>query len=353
MKIVHVITSLGLGGAEKIVCDIADQQASNGNDVFLVSITGDIITKPSCKDIKLIKLKCKKTPIGYLNSLIELRRLICALQPDVVHGHMYHAIMAVRLTTGKKIAVINSFHNLIEVSILRNFILKITSSFCDVVTCVSPEAAKNYGGRIIPNGINIEKFQYSDAGRDNVRRENKIDHITFVYGYVGRLHKDKNIKLLIDVFSKVRNEISDSKLMIVGDGVEKENLINYVKILNLSDSVIFIGRSDNVAEIYSAIDLLVVPSLKEGFGLVAAESILCRTPVISMNNSGVPFVLNKNELICLSDVELKNKMMMFFHNQISVDVEEVALSVISRFNIKFISNEYEKIYQCSLMDKNG
>ncbi|HBL8924933.1 TPA: glycosyl transferase family 1, partial [Enterobacter hormaechei] len=68
MKIIHVITSLGLGGAEKTVCDLADQQALTEKKVYLISLTGKVVTKPKNNAIEVISLECEKSIVGYLKA---------------------------------------------------------------------------------------------------------------------------------------------------------------------------------------------------------------------------------------------------------------------------------------------
>ncbi|MCA2025355.1 glycosyltransferase [Enterobacter sp. K16B] len=344
MKIVHVITSLGLGGAERTVCDLADQQALTDNDVYLISLTGKTVTKPENNSIKIINLKCNKSAVGYFKALLGLSKILKKIAPDVVHGHMFHAIMAVRLIPVKKFVVINTFHNLCETSKIRCLLLKATNFLKDLNTCVCDEASAFYGGVTIPNGIPLDKFAFDKFGCEKIKKAYAINEGVFLFGYVGRLHKDKNVELLIEAFSHIKNTAPNSKLLIVGDGENAQHLRDYVAELNLESMVIFHGRSANITEIYSSIDLLVIPSLKEGFGLVAAESILCGTPVISMNNSGVPYVLDCPDLICNSIDDLQTKMMMFYSRNKIISVDKIAKSIEKRFSMLNIEHTYRDMY---------
>lgn len=344
MKIIHVITSLGLGGAEKTVCDLADQQALTEKKVYLISLTGKVVTKPKNNAIEVISLECEKSIVGYLKALILLSKILKTISPDVVHGHMFHAVMAIRLIPVKNSIIINTFHNLREKSKSRRFLLKITNFLKDMTTCVCDEASAIYGGITIPNGIPIKNFTFEKIGSDKIKSVHSIEKDEFLFGYVGRLHKDKNIEFLIDAFSNEKNVMPNSKLLIAGDGEDAEKLRDYVAKLNLDNRVIFHGRSNVINEIYSAIDLLVIPSLNEGFGLVAAESILCGTPVISMNNAGVPYVLDSPDLICNSLNELQKKMVMFYSKEKVVSVDNIALSIKKRFSMDSIERKYHDIY---------
>ena len=96
MKILYVITGLGQGGAERVVCDLADEMYIRGNKVKIAYLTGDILTRPAHKEIELIKINLNSIiafPVAYLN----LSRLIRNYKPDIVHAHMVHANILTRL----------------------------------------------------------------------------------------------------------------------------------------------------------------------------------------------------------------------------------------------------------------
>lgn len=345
MNIVHVITSLGLGGAEKIVCDIADEQAKQGHSVTLISITGETITRPTNKDVKIISMEIKKHPIGLLHALYKLPKLISALGADVIHSHMYHAILLTRLSLRKNTPLICTFHNLHEKSKLRVKIIKATDKLANRTTCVSPMAAKNYNIKIvIPNGLMIEKYYQSTLEGKAIRHRHNISENEYLFGYVGRLHEDKNVELLIDTFSEVIKTAPSSKLLITGAGPTYSQLVKIVDEKKLTGSVIFHGTEKNTRSIYSAIDLLIIPSLKEGFGLVAAESILCNTPVLSMENGGVPYVLDSEKFICHDKQDLIKKMSKCFTGEFDTNISCIRDNVINKFSISNVVKEYNKLY---------
>lgn len=96
MKILYVITGLGQGGAERVVCDLADKMYEKGNEVKIAYLTGDVLTKPRYQEIELIKINLNSLrlfPLAY----IKLSKIIKNFEPDVVHSHMVHANIFTRL----------------------------------------------------------------------------------------------------------------------------------------------------------------------------------------------------------------------------------------------------------------
>lgn len=120
--------------------------------------------------------------------------------------------------------------------------------------------------------------------------------------YVGAEEPRKNVQLLINSFSKLKNRIPEVKLLKVGMpnyiGV-REKLLKQIESLNLQKDVIFTGyvSESELAEIYNAVDLFVFPSLYEGFGMPPLEAMACGTPVITSNTSSLPEVVGDAAIV--------------------------------------------------------
>src|SRR5690606_20951576 len=95
MNLLYLITGLGMGGAEKVVTDLADNMVSLGHQVTLVYLTGDAIVVPESPEVDIIFLDFKKNPIAALIKFIKILKL---KKPDVVHSHMYHANIFSRIS---------------------------------------------------------------------------------------------------------------------------------------------------------------------------------------------------------------------------------------------------------------
>lgn len=97
MKITLIITGLGMGGAERQVCDLANQFVAKGHEVFLISMTGETVNRPLSAKIDVAELNMAKTPFGFIKAYWQARQLIKQFKPDVVHSHMVHANIFTRL----------------------------------------------------------------------------------------------------------------------------------------------------------------------------------------------------------------------------------------------------------------
>ncbi len=147
---------------------------------------------------------------------------------------------------------------------------------------------------IIPPAVD-HRLYYQNRSRAALEKYG-IGETEKVIMYVGAEEPRKNLQFLINSFSKLKNRISQVKLLKVGTpnyiGV-REKLLKQIEYLNLQKDIIFTGyvSERELAELYNAVDLFVFPSLYEGFGMPPLEAMACGTPVITSNSSSLPEVV--------------------------------------------------------------
>lgn len=139
---------------------------------------------------------------------------------------------------------------------------------------------KNRKFTIIKNAIDVDKFIYSPAIRQEMRQKLKLED-KFVVGHVGRLDPQKNQMFLLDVFAELVKIKKHAVLLLIGDGADKDKLQKKVQKLNLTENVFFLGVKSNVAEYYQAFDVFVFPSEYEGLGIVLIEAQASGLPVLA------------------------------------------------------------------------
>lgn len=148
---------------------------------------------------------------------------------------------------------------------------------------------------IIPNGIDTEKYMFDAQIRKEVREELGIDENSFVIGHVGMFTENKNQKFLLYLIQHLKeNNRRDFKLLLIGHGSYKEEVQKKTEELNLSSDVLFLGNRNDVHRILMAMDVFCLPSMFEGFPIVAVEA----------QSSGLPSLLSKNisPEVCITDL---------------------------------------------------
>ncbi|WP_314914788.1 glycosyltransferase [Pseudomonas helleri] len=304
MKILYLITGLGVGGAERQVLDLADRLYEQGQTVKICYLTGPVLLRPKHEEIELVGLELEKTVSGFIKGALKLRSVIKAYDPDVVHAHMVHANLlsrVVRLVCPIK-KLINTAHNTNEGGKLRMLAYRFTHPLTDAMTNVTLEAVKVFeqkkaappGGIFeVSNGIDTTLYRPDKVSGQRLRDVNGICDQEKLIVAVGRLEAAKDYENLINAFGQLSKNFTDTKLWIVGEGSERQKLTDLVLQLNLSHKITFLGVRSDVANIYNAADLYVLSSAWEGFGLVVAEAMSSERVVVVTDCGGVKEVVGE------------------------------------------------------------
>lgn len=148
---------------------------------------------------------------------------------------------------------------------------------------------------VIPTPVDLKKFEHQNPNKlDEIKKS--VDNKKIIL-YVGRLAREKNLKMLIDVFKIVYDDFRDSVLLIVGEGIERENLEHQVLELNLKNKVIFQGSvdSDELADYYHASVVFVLSSDSESFGKVLVEAGASTLVSVSTKTTGAKEIIKDKE----------------------------------------------------------
>lgn len=125
--------------------------------------------------------------------------------------------------------------------------------------------------RILNNAIDVQRFAYNQSVRERFRREMGLDGY-FVIGHVGRFEYQKNHDFLIEMFAEANGKIPNAKLMLIGTGSGVAAIEEKARRLEILERVLFLGKRDDVAGLYQAMDVFVLPSHYEGLGIVLTEA---------------------------------------------------------------------------------
>ena len=295
MKILYLITGLGLGGAEKVVIDLADQMNALGHNVKIVYLTGEVIIKPSSPDIEIIALHLNSVK-DFLPASKKYRKLAKSFCPDVVHAHMVHANIFARLNRAlcPIPKLICTAHNSNEGGKARMIAYRLTNYLSDMNTNVSQEATEALIAKgafsennviTVHNGIDLRKFEKT---HDSINLGKNVLNIISV----GRFNDQKDYPNLINAFAILKkNNNRAIKLTIVGDGELRSEIEALIRNLELEEDVTLLGRRSDIPQLLSQADIFVLASKFEGFGLVVAEAMACECYVVATDSGGVAEVM--------------------------------------------------------------
>ncbi|WP_442594496.1 N-acetyl-alpha-D-glucosaminyl L-malate synthase BshA [Neobacillus sp. D3-1R] len=282
---------------------------------------------------------------------------------DILHVHyaIPHAVCAIlaKQMINKDIKIVTTLHGT-DITVLGydrslSQAIKFGIEKSDYVTAVSNSLIRQTNELINPQKdietvYNfIDERVYQKINSNSLREDLNIQKDEKAIIHVSNFRSVKRVPDVVKVFSKIEKHVK-AKLLLVGDGPEMTVVCNLVSELGLNDKVLFLGKQDNVEELYSLSDLMLLLSEKESFGLVALEAMACGVPCIGTNIGGIPEVIEdgKNGFICpVGDIEsisdkaislLTDKVMhQEFANQSIITVHE-------KFRAERIVSQYEDIY---------
>lgn len=198
---------------------------------------------------------------------------------------------------------------------------------------------------VIPNFINLNRFK--KAKKEHFKKAIAPNGEKILI-HVSNFRKVKRPEDVIYVFKKVRDKIP-SKLLLVGDGPERQNLEMLCRALGVCDDVRFLGKQEPVEELLAVSDLFILPSEYESFGLAALEAMACQVPVISSNTGGLPEIMQQGKtgfMSNLGDIEdMANNSVFILSDEARLNqFKAQAMTHAQKYDIEKILPLYESYY---------
>jgi glycosyltransferase involved in cell wall biosynthesis len=308
MRIVYLLTSLGVGGAEKQALAVAERMASRGHAVRIMVLMPRLDEEwPT--DLPTIHLDVRKSPGSAFKGFLRGRALLREFRPDLVHSHCFHSNIVGRLLRlfgptrffDPSFVVLSTVHNIYEGGWSRMAAYRFTDGLSSRTVAVSHAAAERFirlnavpRGKctVILNGIDVAGFVPSAERREQMRAEMgiAIGSETFIWLAVGRIAPAKDYPNLLRAFAAaVRTERSDAQLWVAGDarGDQKTALQTLVKDLQIDAAVRWLGLRRDMPALFNAADALVSSSAWEGMPLAVGEAMAMAKPVVVTDVGGV------------------------------------------------------------------
>ena len=280
-KILILAASLQVGGAEKICADLALYAPEEYEFHYIV-----FHKETGCYEPALLARGCtihRLSPPGqsYWKYLCRLTRLMGREGVYAVHAHNMFGCGSAMLAgwlAGVPIRIAHAHSELKEGGFARRFYEGAMGALIglfatDRVACSEGAGRRLFGvshWRTIPNGIHREKFAFSEKGRKAIRRKYGLGDAV-VIGHAGHLNPVKNQKFLLEILPELRKN-GDFRLLLLGDGPDRNSLIQKIMERKMEDFVILPGNMEEMAAYYSAMDLFCLPSLYEGMPLALLEA---------------------------------------------------------------------------------
>lgn len=267
--------------------------------------------------VKLLQLKRVYHISGLLVLGLSLAKVFRSLNADMIHVQYIAPglipIIAARLAGIPIVFATVHIAGSLVYGIKAKMMLRIAAQLCSAFICVSKGVEEFWFGNsmifdkeyfprnrrhfTIYNAVDIDKItKAKKAETSGLRRSLNLQE-RLVIGIVGRLSLQKGHTILLDALVEIKKKFPNVALIVIGDGPERQSLQLKADKLGLTDTIFWFGEKsqDDVFNYYQVMDIFVMPSLYEGFGLTAAEAMVCELPVVGSNVAGLSEVIEHEE----------------------------------------------------------
>lgn len=356
MNILHIIGEMSYGGAELLTSQLAIRMTERNYKVAIAVLgfyESDVVSATENAGIEIIRFNAR------ILSLINIWRIIKLVrngQFDIVHVHLFPALYWGAIArifcdrNSRWIYTEHSTNNRRRRYVMLNIIEGIIYRAYDIVACVSYETQgellrwlpKLNNTTVVENGVDLNRFQQAiPISRTSMGlTENDV-----VILMVGAFRKEKNQAALVRALGLLPKEY---KLVLAGDGPELEKVKNLTSTLGLFSRVVFHGAIRDVERLMKAVDVYVLPSLFEGFGLSAVEAAATGLPIVYSDVPGLANIFRDSGI----PVDAKNSksiaegiLKATIHKNEQHDFSKKSIAVAAKFGIEKTVMQYHCIYQ--------
>lgn len=304
MKILHVVPGFGFGGMEKVICSILNGLPAQLQHTIL-PLTPHIDARRWLRDREVRMIPFQR-PEGMLSYCLALFRILQTERPDVLMTYNWGATDALWL--GWLAGISTIFHhehgfNIDEThrtkvrrDLVRCLVYRLPQKVVVVSRLLERSLKRSYRLRdsqifFIPNGIDSNCYAPDALGRDRIRKALglRADHL--VMGFSGRLDPVKNFDLMLEIFEACVKQDDRIRLLLIGEGQEKERIISGSQGKGLADKVLLVGPTDTVLPYLQALDVFLLTSYREQMPMSLLEAMSVGIPVVASRVGEIPFML--------------------------------------------------------------
>jgi glycosyltransferase involved in cell wall biosynthesis len=356
-KILFIIEDLDIGGTEKALINWIRHCDRDYFEPLVVSFRDGRLKK----ELDSLKIKTfivnKDRPFD-LPFLYRLIRLVRQFKPDLVHCRNGIPAISYGVLAGRvnDIPIISSIHgrsHYINTSFKTKIwfrIMRMSSLIITVTNSIKEEVAQI--GKVDRNRIRVI---YNGIEKNGVFKEiNREDfgykEDDFIIGTVGSLRKIKGHRYLMEAMPLVLKHMPNAKLVLIGDGAERDNLEQLSRELNIEDKVRFLGYRKDAKKLIGIFDVFILPSLSEGFPNVLLEAMVNKKPIIATTVGGVEEIVRDYHSALLIEKEnaqfITEKIIEIKNNPTLGKrlAENAYIDVQNKFSLEKFVKGYEDIY---------
>jgi glycosyltransferase involved in cell wall biosynthesis len=385
MRILHIISGLGVGGAETLLYRLIRESQGGGTEHLVISLSSlDAMAERIRSLGAQVRVLGMTRGVPQPRYVTRLVKWILAYKPDIVQTWMYHAdlvggfaaqiarqSLAWRGRDANRFGLLWGIHQTefptlnagLKLGLTARFSAMASSRVPDIIVCCAEAARQSHvrGGynaermQVIRPGFDVERFRPLDGARESLRATLGIDAKTPLVGIVGRYHEVKDYGNFAAAISRVKREMPGCRYVMVGLDLDNDNqaLRDLLAQNGVSDSVHLLGPRDNLQTLLPGLDVFCLSSRSEGFPTVVGEAMACGVPCVATNvGDTATLVGNAGRIVPREDAEALGAgltSVLALSKDERMNLGELARHRIqSLFSIKSTWQQYEQAYGSTL-----
>lgn len=303
MKILHIISSGGMYGAEAVILNMSRTLNESSHS----SVLG-VFSNSANPNLQLHEAAAREGIESYLipcsgqidrTVIASIRQLRSQTKADVVHAHGYKAdIYAYFAMRNIRVPLVSTCHTwydnnplvtlygMVDRFVLRNYSAVVAVS-AEVKQRLLKAGVSQDKIHLVRNGIDLRPY---DNAAPTLRNAVRGDD-TQIVGLIGRLAIEKGVDTFLHAATQVLAQLPSTKFVVVGEGPDREKLESLIDELKIRDSVSMLGRRDDMPSVYASLDIMVSASRQEGLPMAILEGMASRLPLIATSVGEVPSVV--------------------------------------------------------------
>lgn len=369
MRIIHIISGLSVGGAERMLCSLIKASNKAKFEIGVVCLTKNAPLKTEIEEagawVKVLNFG--DSTFASFKSYLKLVSILRRQKPDVTQTWLYHAdfigLIAHFMCSRKKI-----FWNLRcstidsqDVSLSTFFLIKILARLSKHVDGI---LVNSFAGKlahekigyqsenwlVIPNGVNVEQFNSGQRVRNDFQINSATDD-KFVVGIIGRWHPMKDHQNFISAAKAIQQNLPNAIFVLAGENLTSENicLVDMIKRAGLSKCAFLLGHCKNPHEIMLKFDVLVSSSYSEGFPSVIAEAMACQIPCVTTDVGDARIIVGTTgKIVPPRDSGALAQAVLDLHTLGKEKRYKLGIKarrrIIKNYSITTIAKKYERLY---------
>ena len=375
IKILYLTTSSKIGGVEQVILGLVKDI---NRDLFNIEVC--TLSPKGLLHDELDTLKIKNYSLGIVkNNWVSIAkafyRLYILLRKEkyqIVNSWLFHAsVMSTFISKFEKKACLVESRQYADYMYkynfkLKQFLDKISSQRADhIIACsdaakeilVNYEKADPRKVTVVYNGTSINRFRFQNLKQREQIRENLQIKDKIVLSYTAHFRQEKGHRYLLRAISKIKTQYPNIVLLLIGDGVLRNELEVLTKQFNIEDNVRFLGYRTDIPDLLSATDIYVHPTTNEGFGIAIIEAMAVGVPVIATNVGGIPEIITDEKYGVLVPAENPQALADAISDLIMHPEKRKSMSEEERkhveitFTNQIMANKYMAIYSQLVEDR--